>query len=44
MAADRPLQETPRGGLHEPRVSHHAQAQGLRHDEKLHDLGVPHPG
>jgi hypothetical protein len=43
VITDRPLQETPRGDLPEPRVPHQAQAQGLWHDEEFHDLGVPHP-
>jgi hypothetical protein len=30
--------------LPEPQVPHQAQAQRLRHDEELHDLGVPSLG
>jgi hypothetical protein len=30
--------------MSKPLVPHQAQAQGLRHNEEFHDLGVPHPG
>jgi hypothetical protein len=32
------LQETPQGGLSEPYMPRQAQDQGMRHDEKFHDL------
>jgi hypothetical protein len=39
-----PRQMAPRGGLPEPRIPHQAQAQEIRHDEKLHDFREPHLG
>jgi hypothetical protein len=36
--------ESPRGGLPEPRVPRQAQAQGMRHDNKFHDIVVHHLG
>jgi hypothetical protein len=37
-------QEASRGGLPKPHIPHQEKAQGQRHDEKLHDLRVPHLG
>jgi hypothetical protein len=38
------LQQAPRGSLPKPCIPRKAQAQGLWHDEELHDLEVPHLG
>jgi hypothetical protein len=43
-AAGRPLQKTPRDGMSEPYIPCQAQAQEIRHNERLHDFKGSHQG